>query len=231
MMNEKKINDLKSLLIKEGAMQVGFSMPVNKVKAMFNDVPYAITILIRLSKKVISTIDVKTGPTPIYYHHYRTVNALIDQITLKAVLFLQNEGFNAIAIPASQTIPDTNKPHHGDFSHKIGAVMSGLGRIGKSCLFISNEYGPGVRLGTVFTDMELPIANFNLDNNKCNTCNSCVSLCPAGAIKGNLWQEGIDISELIDVDACNNHMREHYSGTGRGAVCGICIKACPECKY
>jgi len=224
-------DELKNLLIQEGATQVGFSKPVDNVKAMFNDVPYAITILIRLSKKVISTIDEKKGPTFIYYHHYRTVNTLIDQIALKTVLFLQDKGFNAIAIPASQTIPDKNKPFHGDFSHKIGAVMSGLGRIGKSCLFISKNYGPGVRLGTVFTNMELPVTSFDLEHDNCDTCNNCVNLCPAGAIKGNLWQDGIDINELIDVGACNDHMREHYSGTGRGSVCGICIKACPENKY
>ena len=230
MLNEKRVQDLKSLLINEGATQVGFSMPVNKLKPAFRDVPYAITILIRLSKKVISTIDAKTGPTPIYYHHYRTVNTLIDQITLKAVLYLQNEGFNAIAIPASQTIPDKNKPHHSDFPHKTGAVMSGMGRIGKSSLFISNDYGPGVRLGTVFTDMELPLSDFDLDNNKCDKCNNCVSLCPAGAIKGNLWYEGIDVEDLVDVIACNDYMREKFTGIGRGAVCGICIKACPGSK-
>jgi epoxyqueuosine reductase QueG len=163
-----------------------------------------------------------------YYHHYRTVNALIDRITLRAALFLQNAGYDAIAIPASQTIPDKEKPHHGDFSHKIGAVLSGLGRIGRSSLFIDNDYGPAVRLGTVLTDMELPIANIEHGENRCAKCSNCTSLCPAGAIKGNLWVEGIDTGELIDVAACNDYMRNHYMGIGRGSVCGICIRVCPD---
>ena len=228
MINYDLTDKLNNLLYNEGATRVGFSMPVNELKPEFTNTPYAITVLVRLSDKIISLINEKTGPTHMYYHHYRTVNTLIDQITLKAVLFLQNEGFNAFAIPASQTIPDKNKPHHGDFSHKIGAVMSGLGRIGKSCLFISNDFGPGVRLGTVLTDMELPIKSIEINNSKCEKCNKCVVSCPAGAIKGNLWHENIDVNELVDVNACNTYMREHYMGVGRGSVCGICIKICPD---
>jgi len=228
MINMNRINDLRALLLNEGATRIGFSMPVNKLKTEFTDTPYAVTVLVRLSKKIISLINENTGPPHIYYHHYRTVNTLIDQITLKAVLFIQNEGYSAVAIPASQTIPDKNKPHHSDFSHKIGAVMSGLGRIGKSSLFICNDYGPGVRLGTILTDMELPVTDHEIINNKCDNCKRCVNLCPANAIKGNLWQEGIDVHALVDVSACNEYMREHYMGIGRGSVCGICIKACSD---
>jgi epoxyqueuosine reductase QueG len=205
-------------------------MPVSLVKSKFADTPYAITVVVRLSKKIISRINEDNGPTHMYYHHYRTVNTLIDQITLKAVLFLQNAGYNAIAIPASQTIPDKEKPHNSDFSHKIGAVMSGLGRIGKSSLFIDRDYGPGVRLGTILTDMELPIINIEHEENKCANCNMCVNHCPANAIKGNLWDEHIDTNELVDIAACNDYMRNHYMGIGRSSVCGICIKVCPDSR-
>ena len=230
MINEQLVNDLKNMLINEGATKVGFSKPVGKVKTQFSDVPYAVTVIVRLSKKVLRQINEDTGPTYIYYHHYRTVNTLIDQITLKAVLFIQDAGYNAIAIPASQTIPDEDNPHHGDFSHKIGAVMSGLGRIGKSSLFIDHDYGPGVRLGTILTDMELPIIELIQKENKCISCNNCVNHCPAKAIKGNLWNENISTSDLVDVIACNDYMRNNYMGIGRGSVCGICIKVCPEGK-
>ena len=230
MHNENCVNELKSLLKNEGATKVGFSMPVGQIKTKFTDTPYAITVVVCLSKKIISLIDENTGPTHMYYHHYRTVNTLIDRITLKAVLFLQEAGYNAITIAASQTIPDKNKPHHGDFSHKTGAVMSGLGRIGKSGLFIDYDYGSGVRLGTILTDMELPISDIKLEDNSCADCSECVQYCPSKAIKGNLWKESINVDELVDVARCNEYMRNNYMGIGRGSVCGICIKVCPEGK-
>ena len=44
-----------------------------------------------------------------------------------------------------------------DFPHKTAANMAGLGFIGKSVLFISNEFGPRVRLATVLTDAPLNV--------------------------------------------------------------------------
>ena len=108
--------------------------------------------------------------------------------------------------------------------------MSGLGRIGKSSLFIDNDFGSGVRLGTILTDMELPISEIKDKENNCEKCNNCVKFCPAKAIKGNLWNENISTDELVDVIACNDYMRNNFMGTGRGSVCGICIKVCPENK-
>jgi epoxyqueuosine reductase QueG len=230
MVKENTASELKGLLRNEGADKVGFSMPTIPADSIFADTPYAITIVVRLSKKIISRISEVAGPTHMYYHHYRTVNALIDRMTLRAVMFLQDAGFEALAIPASQTIPDKEKPHHGDFSHKIGAVLSGLGRIGRSSLFIDDDYGPTVRLGTVMTDMELPIADVVLGENGCVRCNRCARLCPAGAIKGNLWSEGVCTSDLVDVAACNDYMKNNYMGIGRGSVCGICIRMCPDSR-
>ena len=69
----KKIQDeITAFLSAHGAAQVGFC------KAADNEfkLGYAISYTVRLSNAVIDCID--TAPTHTYFHHYRTVNALID---------------------------------------------------------------------------------------------------------------------------------------------------------
>ena len=65
---QKKIEEL---LKSEGALEVGFC------KAGENpfSLPYAISFEIPLSDTIIDQIE--TAPTHTYFHHYRTVNALL----------------------------------------------------------------------------------------------------------------------------------------------------------
>ena len=164
----------------------------------------------------------------IYFHHYRTVNFLIDQICLRILLYLEEKGYNAVAVPASQTVNDKEDKYCGIFQHKTAAVRAGLGWMGKSGLFISNEYGPRVRLGTVLTDLKLSENNNVTEHDSCNNCNICVVSCPAGAITGNSWAEGHNRDEWINAKTCSDYMNKNFKHIGRGSVCGICVKRCPK---
>jgi len=207
-----------------GASDIGFSDVNGFLPENIKKLHYAITVCIRLSNYIVNEIDDK--PSFTYFHHYRTINTLIDQITLRCVLLLQEEGYNAFAVPASQTVNNIGKEHYGIFQHKTAASLSGLGWIGKNAMFVNNKYGPRVRLGTVLTDYKFSSIGKRIEN-KCGNCNLCANICPAKAIKGVLWDENCSREDLFDANLCVTYMKTSFKDIGRGSVCGICMKICP----
>lgn len=190
----------------------------------FPHLPAAVSLGVPLSKTVVSSI--REGPTHTYFHHYRTTNAYLDNAAIRLMLFIEKRGYNAVYIPASQTVDAEGV--RALFSHKMAAALSGLGGIGQNALFISNQYGPALRLSTVLTDLPLP-AGLPLQN-PCTNCGICVQACPSGALTGQTWRPGIPREELVDAQKCSAHMKKAYRSIGRGAVCGICMAVCPLCR-
>jgi len=209
-----------------GATFTGASRVEERLPERLAALKYAVTVGVRLSDFIID--EISDAPTYTYFHHYRTVNTLIDQITLRGMLFLQEHGYKALAVPASQTVNDTGDAYSGIFPHKTGAVLAGLGWIGKNGLFVSPEYGPRVRLGTLLTDMELPAEERQRAENGCGSCRQCVDRCPAMALTGKAWEEGIPRSGIVDAKACSEYMNSKFKHIGRGSVCGICMRVCPH---
>ena len=211
-----KNNELiKKIFENEGIDEVGFA----KVDY---ELPNAISIVVPLSKFVLSKIT--DQPTSEYFHHYRTVNAYIDRVLLRCGLEIGKLGYNYICVGASQSTGG----YVSHFPHKTAARLAGLGYIGKSCLFISEKYGPAVRLGTILTDMPFEVGK-PLEKD-CGECNICKTKCPAMAIRGVNFREGIEREEMYDAKACSEYMKNKFQHIGRGAVCGICIKNCPKAK-
>ncbi|XXF59629.1 4Fe-4S double cluster binding domain-containing protein [Thermoanaerobacterium thermosaccharolyticum] len=206
-----------------GASIVGFSDLIDVLPDDLKDLRYGITVAVKLSDRIINEINDK--PTYTYFHHYRSVNTLIDQITLKTVLMLEEWGYNALAVPASQSIKELGE-YRGLFQHKTAATKAGLGWIGKNGLLVTEKYGPRVRLGTVLTDFELDTGK-PIETSKCGNCTLCVKSCPAMALHGKLWEAGIERKEIVDAQACSEYMNKNFKHIGRGSVCGICIKVCP----
>jgi epoxyqueuosine reductase len=222
----QKYEELMHLLTGLGASFAGFSDVSGKTAASFSALHYAVTIGIRLSDAIIDEIADK--PTYTYFHHYRTVNAALDQIALRGVMFIQQCGYDAVAVPASQTVNDAQDPYMGIFPHKTAAVMAGLGSIGRNGLFLHREYGPRVRLATILTDMPLiSDRSGTAGQSPCVGCDLCVRACPAMALTGRDWHDGISRDEIVDAKACSDYMNSRFKHIGRGSVCGICIKVCP----
>lgn len=190
----------------------------------FPELPYAVSLGVPLSKTIVKSIQ--GGPTPTYFHTYRTTNAFLDQAALRLVLEIERGGHNAVYVPASQTVDADGI--RGLFSHKMAAVLSGLGGIGQNALFISNQYGPALRLSTILTDHPVPIGT--RCENPCTNCGICVQKCPCGALTGTSWEPGVPRDEILDAKKCSNYMKKAYRDIGRGAVCGICMAVCPLCR-
>lgn len=222
MENQLKI---KNLILSLGGDLVGFCKhDIEVIKGQ--NLPYAITIAVKLPDAILKTITDK--PTISYFHSYRTANALLDQIAFRVSSEVEKLGYNAYPIAASQSTADDKTSYRAVYSHKAFARLSGLGFIGKSGLFITNKYGSKVRFATVLTDMPLkaecpPIAN------GCGACNNCVNACPAGAISGIIYQNGMMRDDFFSAEKCSNYMKT-FKDIGRGSVCGICLSVCPYNK-
>jgi epoxyqueuosine reductase QueG len=183
---------------------------------------YALSVGVKLSNAVLKTID--SAPSFVYFQHYRTANTRLDQIAFTLAREIEKAEFLAMPIAASQSL-GKNNPYNGVVPHKTVAVLSGLGFVGKSGLFLSKDYGSKVRLATVLTDMPLTNA-YPVIENGCGSCTACQTACPAGAIYGAL--PTTDGERNFDAEKCSRYMKEHFQDIGRGSVCGICIKVCPK---
>lgn len=187
---------------------------------------YSLSFVVRLSDAVVE--DIQGQPTHTYFHHYRTVNAFIDQAVLSGGMLLQQNGWRYLPVAASQSINLPGKYYEGLYSHKKAACRAGLGGIGHSNLFLHRLWGPRVRLGTLFTDCPLPALELPRCDNPCTGCNACVSACPAHALTGaSLFQNDAPRERRIDPAICSQHMKQAYQHIGRGAVCGVCMAVCP----
>lgn len=214
-------NELKNFALVQGANEVGFcAFPLSP----FPRLPYAISLAVKLSDAVLSTID--DAPSFAYFQHYRTANALLDKIAFRLTQKIEAMGYSAFPVAASQSLGKDN-PYRGVVAHKTVAVLSGLGFVGKNGLFLSNQYGAKVRLATVLTDMPLQSESPMVENG-CGECTLCKNACPAGAIFGEL--PTTDGARNFDAEKCSKYMKTHFQDIGRGSVCGICIKVCPKNK-
>jgi epoxyqueuosine reductase QueG len=175
--------------------------------------PLAISVGYRLSDSILEGIE--NQPTPLYFHHYQRANILLDTIGLVVTSAIQDLGYRAMPIPASQVVDW--KTQKGHLSHKHIAWAAGLGWIGRNNLLVNEQFGSRIRLVTILADIPLVISSPAIKD--CGSCLDCLSLCPAGAIK--VRQEEFDhlrCYEQLRTFAKTLHLSHN--------ICGVCIKAC-----
>lgn len=213
-------NKLKQLIKEQGNLLFGVAN-VEPFKEKWAELSLAatsglncgISVGIPLSMKVLLSVD--NQPTKLYSYHYKQINYFLDKIGVMVTNLIQGEGYNALPIPASQTIDHAKMKGH--LSHKEIAIAAGLGWKGRNNLVINPKYGCGIRLVTILTDAPLeldkPLAQ------DCGSCQKCILVCPAGAIK-------IDPKEF-DLSVCYKKLCEFQRLAGIGHhICGICVRAC-----
>jgi epoxyqueuosine reductase QueG len=179
--------------------------------------PLAISVGYHLSDSILEGIE--NQPTPLYFHHYQRVNILLDTIGLVVTSAIQDLGYRAMPIPASQVVDW--KTQKGHLSHKHVAWAAGLGWIGRNNLLVNEQLGSRIRLVTILTDIPLVISSPAIKD--CGSCLNCLSICPAGAIK--VRQEEFDhlrCYEQLRTFAKTLHLSHN--------ICGVCIKACRSYK-
>ncbi|MGE5197349.1 MAG: hypothetical protein ACM3IL_02470, partial [Deltaproteobacteria bacterium] len=145
-----------------------------KLSGKFNR---AVALGARLSASILEEIE--DHPTKLYFHHYRTLNAFLDQAALRLANIIQNKGFSALSIPASVILDWENQKAH--LSHKKIGYLAGLGWIGRNNLLVNKTFGSRIRLATILTDM--PLKADKPSKIDCGGCRLCIAVCPAQAIK------------------------------------------------
>ena len=204
---EQLSSDLRKILLESGADLAGFA-DLSKIE----NIPYHTGVIIAIHQPVKGTFEET-------YHEYIR-NRL--SIALQAGAdFLEQKGCKVFL---------QGKKDHRILPHKTIATLAGLGWIGKNCLLITPEFGSGVRLASLFTDAPLSCAEPVLES-KCGNCTACVDACPGKALKGTLWKAGMELQEILDVDACREAREKEWREWDKPyELSENCIAACPYTK-
>jgi epoxyqueuosine reductase QueG len=162
-----------------------------------------------------------------YTHSYHIINERLNIISSIISSFLNNQGYKTLPIPAAErTDIDNAIP---TISHRMIAHLSGLGWIGKSCLLVTPDFGPRVRLVSVLTNAPLKVTG-SIVEQKCNSCVECVEICPVQAITGKNFNIGDARSVRFDFMKCQDYFDEMKKDESRKPVCGMCLYICPYGK-
>jgi epoxyqueuosine reductase len=216
--------ELKEFALREGASLFGVadvaglperqcSLPPKTLRGLDK----AVSVAVHLSDLILE--DIVEGPTKLYFFHYQRVNILLDELGLKIMNFIQDRGWEALPIPASQIIDWEKQWAH--VSHKHIAARAGIGWIGRNNLLVSSEFGSRQRLLTVLTNMPLKLDKPQPGG--CGECRACVSSCPSQSIKERPGD--------FDHGGCFQMMKVLVKKAGINQnICGLCVKACRSKK-
>jgi len=159
-----------------------------------HDFSFALSWGIPMNPQIM--VSIQNDPNQIYAEEYARVNNCINELSGTLAVEIKCKGFRAKPLAASDRTDAVNI--RGDFPHKTAATRAGLGWVGRNCQLITHRFGPWIRLGTVFTDIELPCAP-PVERSFCGRCIRCVEACPAKALKGNAWYPRVPREEILDV--------------------------------
>ncbi|MFA5073086.1 MAG: 4Fe-4S double cluster binding domain-containing protein [Nitrospirota bacterium] len=192
--------------------------------------PRAISVGIALPHAIVDQLPDRTNRAAAvnYLHHgYDVINQRLDFLVSRVSSLIQQEGYQALPIPASKRIDEERIC--AAFSHKLAAHLSGLGWIGKSCLLITPEAGPRVRWATVLTDAPLFVTGKPLEE-RCGNCNQCVEICPVHAFMGKAFRAADPREVRYDAGKCDRYFQAMKKKDAELAVCGLCLYVCPHGK-
>jgi epoxyqueuosine reductase len=196
-----------------------FSTPKDETGEKFS---FALSLVFPMNPQIMASIQ--NGPNHAYADEYSRVNHLINKLSTGLSDEIKSRGFLSKPLAASVRTDTVNVK--GDFPQKTAATRAGLGWIGRHCQLITRPFGSWIRLGTVFTNIELPCGT-PIERNFCGCCTRCVEACPAKALKGNAWYPKVPREEILNVWACDQWKKEHYFQYHKGQNCGICSAVCP----
>lgn len=196
---------------------------------------FGISIGKKLDDKIIDSIC--NGPTSEYQQHYNLINDQLIQVARNIKKELKNVKIDSIVVEPtiSKNPEELNKYFKtltADVSHKMVATRAGLGWIGKTDLFISNDFGPRLRLISLLINQKPEQISAPVEKSKCGKCKVCVIKCPAQAANGLLWDIHTHRDKFFDAQKCKQKCSELSKQRLKKdqLLCALCVSVCPMGK-
>ena len=207
---------LKDYLIGEGISKVGFTK-VNLSE--FPSLDYGVALVLKLPRQAIQLlIDDEFRR---YWKIFHNQIDILTDIALKAESLIKDNGYDAFALTMQRNECDMEKLL-SKLPYKTLATTSGLGWIGRSALFVCEEYGSAVALSGILTDMPLDVGQ-PITDSYCDDCEECQKACPVDAINPKKWNSRLNRSDIIDIEACSEYVIDQFKS---GLGCSKCLSNC-----
>ena len=207
---------LKDYLIGEGISKVGFTK-VNLSE--FPSLDYGVALVLKLPRQAIQLlIDDEFRR---YWKIFHNQIDILTDIALKAESLIKDNGYDAFALTMQRNECDMEKLL-SKLPYKTLATTSGLGWVGRSALFVCEEYGSAVALSGILTDMPLDVGQ-PITDSYCDDCEECQKACPVDAINPKKWNSRLNRRDIIDIEACSEYVIDQFKS---GLGCSKCLSNC-----
>jgi epoxyqueuosine reductase len=255
---------IKGMILEEGIDLVGIADARDIVLAKpprpaTNLMPTARSVIVMAvahSMGAVCAPDIK-----LWTRNKMQTSRLLDQVAEKMGRFLERSGYLTLPVSADKPVeiqkldPETGKKldHTKTIAHlslKHAAESTGMGKIGRSNLLLTEKFGPHQRLGGIITEAVLEPDKRSASDLCPTGCRKCEAACPVGALKDgkynvdpcfNYWTWGFDrvppkrlrdFPSYIGMLLRHNRQRNFIIEVGQTMItdvdnCFACMKACP----
>ena len=207
---------LKDYLIGEGISKVGFTK-VNLSE--FPSLDYGVALVLKLPRQAIQLL--LDDDFMRYWKIFHNQIDILTDIALKAESLIKDNGYDAFALTMQRNECDMEKLL-SKLPYKTLATTSGLGWVGRSALFVCEEYGSAVALSGILTDMPLDVGQ-PITDSYCDDCEECQKACPVDAINPKKWNSRLNRSDIIDIESCSEYVIDQFKS---GLGCSKCLSNC-----
>jgi epoxyqueuosine reductase QueG len=181
--------------------------------------PFARTVIVLAVPVFIPVLD--TTPSIVYSELYNTTNRLLDEMSYRLAVFINNKGYRAVSFPRDGygDISVLVERPEAAFSHVLAARYAGLGNIGFNHTLLTPGYGPRVRLASVLTDAVIA-PDPMIEKSLCTRCKLCQKCCPTASFTDT--KQPVAAMDKHKCALYHKELKEQYR-----YPCGVCIKVCP----
>ena len=207
---------LKQYLLSQGISKVGYTQ-VNVDE--FSSLNYGIALVLKLPREAIQALLDDE-----FKKYWKIFHGQIDTLTdiaFKGEKLIKDNGYDAFALTMKRNECDMEKLL-SKLPYKTLATTSGLGWVGRSALFVCEEYGSAVALSGILTDMPLEVGRAITDS-FCDDCEECQKACPVDAINPIKWNSRLERSDIIDIETCSEYVIDQFKS---GLGCSKCLSNC-----
>ncbi|MCC6982193.1 MAG: tRNA epoxyqueuosine(34) reductase QueG [Bauldia sp.] len=110
------------------------------------------------------------------------------------------------------------------------AAAAGIGWQGKHTNLVSRDFGSWLFLGTIFTDLDLPLDSPETDH--CGTCRACLEICPTSAFPAPYQLDARRCISYLTIEHDGSIPHEFRKAIGNRIYgCDDCLAVCPWNKF